>query len=371
MDGYPIVQYCAGGIGLPFRVNRFSLLVWIFLAAVSLGGCVSPLSTSPPVDVTSAPASATSQVVPSVTPAPTATTTPPAELAILLAPQGSDPAQAEKLRSALEGAIVQAGLRWEVRTVLNPQEQGLKLVIALPPDPGVENLALAAPQVQFVAVGMSGLQPTNNLSLVGGESRFDQQGFIAGVIAAMLTPDWRVGVIGMADTPEGKAARNGFMNGAVYFCGLCLAYHGPIFDYPLYVELPSEAGQADWQVAVDELVRQAVQTVYVYPGIATSANLERVAQAGMKIISSGTPPQGLEGRWIASIDEDPVEPILVHLPDLLAGNGGFQAPMGLILDTVNSDLFSPGRQALAEKILADLLSEWIDTGVDVLSGEHR
>jgi len=305
------------------------------------------------------------------TPAQVPTEPQPLPLAVLLAPVGSDPVLAESLRAGLEGPITQAGLRWEMRTELDPQEPGLRLVIALPPDPGISELASQAPQVQFVTVGMEGTPPMANLSQVGGEVRYDQQGFLAGAIAAMLTPDWRVGAVSTGDTTDGKAARNGFLNGAVYFCGLCQAYHGPIFDYPLYVEIPSNASQADWQAAVDALVSQAVNTVYVFPRAGQDDLLRALAQAGINIISSETPPEDIKAHWIASITTDPVAPILEHLPDLLAGKGGIDMTAPLVIREVNPALFSPGRQSLAEKIREDMLEGVIDTGVDPQTGETR
>jgi len=354
-----------------FRSFRLSILIWLCSSLVSLGACGPVSPSSQPVVTLPVSVTPTLQVAPSATPALTPTATQPAPLAVLLAPAGSDPARAETLRSALASPITQAGLRWEVRSELDPLEEGLRLVIAIPPDPGIVNLASAAPQVQFLAAGIPGIQPAANLSLVGGDIRFDQQGFLAGVIAAMLTPDWRVGAISVGDTPDGKAARNGFMNGAVYFCGLCLAYHGPIFDYPLYVEIPSGAGQAEWQAAVDALVRQAVKTVYVFPGAGEQATLEALAQSGINLISSGTPAENLRSQWIASIGMDPVSPILEHLPGLLEGRGGLDVLMPIVIQEVNPDLFSPGRQGLAEKIRNELLNGEIDTGVDPLTGEQR
>jgi hypothetical protein len=336
-----------------------------------LPACRSVSPTSQPVLTVPITSTATLQAFPSATPTQSPTETQPAPLAVLLAPVGSDPVLAESIHSALEEPITQAGLRWETRTELDPQEPGLSLVIALPPDPGISELASQAPQVQFVTVGMEDIPPMANLSQVSGENRYDQQGFLAGAIAAMLTPDWRVGAISTGDTTDGKAARNGFLNGAVYFCGLCLAYHGPIFDYPLYVEVPSNASQADWQVAVDALVSQAVNTVYVYPGVGQADMLEALAQAGINIISSGPPPENIKDHWVASITTDPVAPILEHLPDLLAGNGGIDMTAPMVIQEVNPALFSPGRESLAEKIQADILGEIIDTGVDPQTGETR
>ena len=356
---------------MDFRNRRLWILIAFFLMVIILGACQAALPTSLPVITVPIDETLTPQAVASVTPTRLPTETQEAALAVLLAPAGSDPMQVELLRSTLEGPLTQAGLRWEVRSDLDPFEAGLRLVFALPPDPGIADLASASPQVQFVAVNMPGIQPSANLSLVGGEPRFDQQGFLAGVIAAMLTPDWRVGVVSIADTPEGKAARNGFMNGAIYFCGLCQAYHGPIFDYPLYVEIPSGAGQADWQAAVDTLLSQAVKTVYVFPGAGEPSVLESLGQAGINIISSGAPPQNLSAQWIASIDVDSTASILEHLPDFLAGKGGLDITLPVVVRDVNPELFSPGRQKLAEEIRDQLLSGMIDTGIDPLTGDNR
>lgn len=98
--------------------------------------------------------------------------------------------------------------------------------------------------------------------------------------------------------------------------------------------------------------------------------LEALAGAGIKIISNGTPSENLRSHWVASLDGEPIPLILRHLPDLLEGKG-FAKSMPVVMREVNPDLFSPGRQALAEKIRNDLLSGAIDTGVDLLTGEVR
>jgi hypothetical protein len=45
--------------------------------------------------------------------------------------------------------------------------------------------------------------------------------------------------------------------------------------------------------------------------------------------------------------------------------------LGLGFTSVNHDLFSPGRQRMAEDLLAELLAGFIDTGVDPQTGESR
>ena len=355
---------------------------WAVILILSLGlaSCraSSPTATvdgpQPGLTPSAQSAVATSTAPQDAPPTTTPTPTPQPALAVLLAPPGSDSALAERMFKILQPNLEQAGLRWELRPALDAAglDADLRLVVVLPPDPGLAALAAAAPQAQFLAVGIPGLQPAANISLVGSQgARPDQQGFIAGVIAAAITPDWRVGVLGPGDSPAARAARQGFLNGAIYFCGLCLPYHGPTVDYPVFLDLPAGAGPAEIQAAVQGLKDLAVQTVYIVPGSLGSDLTGALAQAGVNVLGAGTPPPELAQQWVASVDSDPLPAILDLLPALLAGQGEQSLEMSLSMTNANQDLFSQGRQERVQEILADLLAGFIDTGVDPASGEPR
>ena len=246
------------------------------------------------------------------------------------------------------------------------------MVVSLPPDPGLANLAAAAPHTQFVAVGMPGVQPAKNLFVVGAQgARPDRQGFLAGDIAASITPDWRIGVINREDTGAGKAARQGFFNGATYYCGLCRSAYPPFYPYPLYVELPAQASQAEQQAAADYMIDHAAKTVYVYPGAGDEALLEYLAQKGVNLIGGANPPQAAESLWVASIQPDLLKAVRDLWPRLLKGEPGASVDVPLAITNANPALFSPGRQRLAQTTLDDLLAGFIDTGVDPQTGELR
>ncbi len=317
-------------------------------------------------------------IVPTITPEPlptvTATHTPAPLLAVLLAGPGADTVQAGVLQTTLNEIITAAGLRWQVRQQLTPADltPAVHLVVALPPDPGLAALAAAAPGTQFLAVGVPGLEPAANLSIVGAQGpRPDQQGFIAGYIAAMLTPDWRAGAITISDSVEGRAARSGFLNGAVFFCGLCNQSYPPFYDYPRYVELPASATAAEWQAAANHMIDYYVETVYVAPGAGDVAMLATLSAAGVNLIGSGIPGEAIQANWVLSFSSDPLAQVQAVLPQILAGRGGQNLPLPLEFSQINPELLSPGKQALAEQVLADLLAGYIDTGVDLATGENR
>lgn len=344
------------------------ILLSLLLAACGTLIPAAPTPTLPPSE-TPAPTA-------TLTPIPSATPTPLPPLGVLLAGPEADPALATMLQDVLYEPITQAGLRWQVRQRLEAQDldASLRLVVALPPDPGLDALAAAAPQTQFLAFGIPGLAPAPNLTSLGAQGeRIDQQGFIAGLIAAMITPEYRVGVISIADSVEGRSARTGFLNGVTFFCGLCTdpRFSPPYYGYPLYFELNSSAVSAEWQAAANYMVDHMVKTVYVYPGAGDAAMLELLATSGVNIISGGVPAEALQDRWVASLGTDPLAALQEVLPQVLNGQSGGELPLPLQISQVNPDLFSPGKQASVDEVLAELLAGYIDTGVDPATGESR
>jgi hypothetical protein len=342
--------------------KRLITLMLLILSGLAIYACSN---ATPPVTAPTGEAQSTATIQPSDTPVPTQTNTPMPPMAILLVPSQADAALAEEMGSALEELIAAAGLKWQVRQRLAPEDlvQELRLVIVLPPDPGVAELAASAPNTHFLAVGISGLQPTQNLSTLGAQSvQADQAGFMAGVIAAIITPDWRVGAISTSDTAGGVAARQGFVNGAVYFCGLCSPAYPPYVDYPVYVELPTGATPTEWQNAADFMAEQYVKTVYIYPEAGDEALRSYLAEKGMWLVGSEAPPAGLEASWVASLRPNLLHAVSEALPALLGGESGIDIAADLEIGAINAGLFSPGRQRLAEEILADLLAGYIGTG---------
>lgn len=323
-------------------------------------------STPEPGVTTTALPTATDTSVPSPTAQPMA--------AILIAPPGSDLALAEALKTRLGELASEDGIRFETRDQLAESDlgAGVRLVVVLPPDPGVLNLAQANPETQFLALGILDLGASQNLSVIGSAGdRPDQQGFLAGYLAAVITEDWRVGVVSSADAPAGLAARRGFENGVIFYCGLCRPAYPPFFQYPVSVDLPGGASQEEQKAAADALIASAVQTVYVYPGAGGQALLDELAQAGINIIGGATPPAGVKERWVATVSIDLLAALDQIWPDLVSGEGGINLDVPLYLADQNEALFSPGRQRLVEKMLADLLAGYIDTGVDPQTGEPR
>ena len=295
------------------RIPFEFLYLVLLLSLLALAAC----RAAPPGPTTNPEApTATLSTIETATDTPAPTPTSQTAQVILLALAGSDPGDMLALQNVLGELAVQDSLSFETRTDLAAPEfgSGARLVVAMPPDPGIINLAAANPQVQFLAVGIPGIQAASNLSVIGSEGeRPDQQGFLAGYLAAVITKDWRAGVISRGDMVEGKAARLGFTNGVIFYCGLCRPAYPPFIQYPQYVELSEGASQAEQQAAADILIQNGVKTVYVFPGAGDETLLDYLAQAGVNLIGSGTAPEQLRSSWIASIRVDEIERYPAHL----------------------------------------------------------
>lgn len=357
---------------MQLNIRRIACALIISCLGIAFSACATIVPTAKPTFTSSPSPTATVTLTPTITPTPT----PPAPIAVLWAGPGSDRTQVANLQTELNNIVTDAGLRWQVRQQLTTNDllPELRLVVALPPDPGLAELLPEAPDTQFLAIGISGLESAPNLTTIGAEGdRPDQQGFIAGVIAAMLADDWRVGVISQSDTLEGQAALTGFLNGVTYFCGLCRPAHPPFYEYPLQVALPSTATSIEWQEAANYMMDHEALSVYVYPGARDEAMLSILAAGDINIISSGEPAQGSRSKWVVSLTSDPLTLIQDQVAGLLNGSltGGRSLAVPITFTNINPSLFTPGKQKLAEQVLSDLQAGFIDTGVDLTTGENR
>ncbi|HEY47243.1 MAG: hypothetical protein AMJ88_00360 [Anaerolineae bacterium SM23_ 63] len=355
--------------------HRSNLTVVAILAlsgvlGLILGACGSPMVASEITPTDDERVTLTPEPTPTLS--PTFTLSPPR--VILLASEEIDPELFSSVEEVIRELANEGGYVVETRTSLSSEEidASFQLVVGFPPDQDLEILAESMEAVQFLAVGISGLSTSDNLSVIGPMGfRPDQLGFIAGYISAVITQDWRVGVIGRSDTPTGQAGLNGFVNGARYFCGTCRPIFPPYVQYPIQVGLSEVEIQNAWQEAVDILIEAAVHTVYVSPEIEDPRLLSALVESGMILIGGHRPGDELLRNWVATLRVDPAEAVRDLWEDLLGGQGGASVPIPMIIQDANPDLISYGRQRLVETILQELLEGFIDTGVNPLTGQNQ
>lgn len=338
------------------RSTLFPVLLIGLLTLSLLTNCARPAQPTPEL------ATPTETPIPTFTPPPTAAI----PLVILVLPADMDQETSALYQKTVYDLSQAEGYRFQVRNSLSitDLEPMLKIVIALPPDPGIVSLAAAAPQTQFLAVNIPGITAGDNIStLASANTRPDIPAFMAGYIAAMLTEDYHIGMIIPKDNPEALKAVTAYKTGMDYYCGLCNPWAGPFYDYPIWVEIPSDAKPSEYPAYVDYLsVRYKVETIYLYPDIATPEILSYISTSGLLQLGAFTPEQDYDG-WVVSIQPDDVRAIQLAWPDLVAGRGGLTVPAPLVLKNADPDLFGAGKQRLAQEILDDVLAGYISTGV--------
>ena len=334
--------------------QRFITLLIVIMVALSGCGGGQPAATSTPalIDTPIGP--------------PASTPTPVTPLAILVIPADLDADTSNLYEKTVYDLAQTSGLRFQVRNTLTPAdlEPGLRVVISLPPDPGIAALAAAAPQVQFLAINIPGVVAGGNVSVLGSASQSDIPAFLAGYTAALITDDYRIGMIIPKDNADALRALNAYASGMAFYCGICRPFYVYNWTFPQYVEIPTDEDKSHYNAYADILILQyKVLTIYLYPDIATADLENYIGTTGVSMIGTTTPAQRPAG-WAMTIQPDVIKGIQNAWPQLISGQGGatVQSPLGL--NDIDPTLLSPGRQRLVEKTLNDLQSGLITTGAN-------
>lgn len=326
---------------------RLRFVILFIVVAVFLGACGAPQESA-----TATPLPTDTPVIPP-TVAPTATT----PLAILVVPAELDADTSNLYQKTVYDLAQGSGYRFQVRNTLSPTdvaEPGLHIVIALSVDPGIAALAAAAPQVQFLAINLPSIAPGGNISVLGGNSQSDVAAFLAGYTAAMVTDDYRIGMLMPRDNGDAIRALNAYAAGMRYYCGSCRPLFFYNWTYPQYVDIAADEDRSVYHAYADILLMQyKVRTIYLYPDIYTEELASYIGTTGTYLIGT-TSPEQRPGGWVMTIQPDVIKAIQNAWPQLVSGQGGVtvQSPLGL--SDIDPSILTPGKQRLVEQVLNDL-----------------
>jgi len=341
-------------------------IYWFLLIILLLTGCGGNGEN------TVSPGEGTVTAVSEPTLIPTSTPTQLTPVGVLLTPPGSDQGLIDDLNPIVGNYIRDLGLRFQVLINLSPddfQQEEYQIVVVLVPFPDLQALAESAPDTKFLAVGFNDLAPTANLSILhSGGGDYDIQGFIAGYIAALITPDWRVGALSMQENPDALAARDGFRTGVKYYCGLCNPKYSPTginYLYPKYIDLPVDATDSQISANVDFMVDRVVNTYYIVPGVGTPLMYRMLTAYEKNIIGSGSDfLEEYKDYWVVSLEYDLVGALEEFWPQFMETDSGLEHISPLLLADINYDLLTEGKVIAVEKILEEVSQGYIKTSYE-------
>ncbi|MBI5964468.1 MAG: hypothetical protein HY863_13405 [Chloroflexi bacterium] len=334
------------------RVKHFFFAILIIAILSACGGKTTEV------------AGPTAVPTPTQSPPPTMIPTLSTPLALLVVPADMDKAVSDLYQKTVYDLAQQSGFRFQVRNTLTPVDLAdptLKVVIVLPPDPGIATLASTAPGVQFLAVDIPNLTAGGNLSVLAGNSQVDVTAFLAGYIAAMVSDEYHIGIIIPKDNADAQRAYYAFKNGKSYYCGLCRTFYISQVEYPAFIEIPADEDPARYGGYANLLINeQKVYTLFVHPSLASADFLSYIGTQGVMLIGTSM-PEPRPGGWVATIRPDTIKAIQSAWPNLIAGQGGIdvQSPLGLA--DVDPTLLTPGKLRLAQETLDALLAGRIST----------
>lgn len=334
------------------RVKYFILAALIFAVLSACGGT----STEIPAPT----------VVPTQTPPPTATVipTPSTPLAILVLPVDMDKDSSDLYQKTVYDLAQQSGFRFQVRNALAPADLAdptLKVVIVLPPDPGVASYISAAPGAQFLVVNIPNLTAGGNLSVLAPDTQVDLPAFLAGYTAALLTEEYHIGMLYPQGDAEAARAAAAFNNGMKYYCGLCNRIYFTNIEYPTFLDIPADEDPSKFGGYANLLINDRdVNALYIYPSLASDDLLSYIGTQGVLLFGTSM-PEPRPGGWVMTISPDTVKAIQTAWPGLSTGQGGInvQSPLGLA--DVDPSLLPAGKLALVQETLDNLIAGLILT----------
>lgn len=276
---------------------------------------------------------------------------------MLWAPASADSAMAQTYGAQLQAYASQNALRFEAFEELNPGQLGeqTQLVVALADPADVQAMAEAHVHVQFLLVGNLQESSLTNLHVLSQTQALPEHiSFLAGLAAVLGTPEYRVGSITQINSPAGTLARDGFLTGARYYCGLCRSRYTPLVVYPIQAEIETAE---NWKGALDSLLAQSVKTIFVQAELSSPELIDALNSHGITLVALEG-QNGIEAAQglLGVLSTGGMTDILPIVERLLAGEAFGDIKMGIELTRIDESKLGAGRQILFNRFKEDLLN---------------
>lgn len=326
-----------------------------------------------PARATVLPATIASEPTQPIVDTPVPLTPTPLPALTVLVSSEDDPTGA-LLDPVLAGLSAESGFRFEHLSELPPDLAGdnVNIAVVVAPMDGLSTLAAASPSLQFISIGVPGLTPSTNLSVVEPLSdRLDDLAFLGGYAAALVSEDWRVASLSRPEDAAGAMTRIAFANGAEFLCGLCRTVSPPYPGFPVDYPLPAPGDAQTLGSTLAQIDQDKVEIVFLQPGTYDSSLVDRLAEMGVHLIGLGPPGADPSPAWIATIEGDPARAVESVWSAASSGESGGSIQMPLRVSLIDPTRLTPGRLLQLQSIVDELDLGYIGTGVDPLTGDPQ
>jgi hypothetical protein len=329
------------------------LWAFVLLGMLVLSACRSVGSETPAAQGTATFTAAASPPV-------TQTATP--QHVLLVVPEGIGGLASDRIRTAVDQLASGTGLLVEEQTSLPAQIDGeYALAIMLYPDQAFLEAARANADLAFVAIAALDFPAETNLWVIGNQGTgMESASFLAGYIAAMITPEWRTGAIESFDSWSGMQLDQAFVNGGAFFCGLCRPKYPPFYTYPASLAMNSLDESAALTVisTIEEMDLSTVWASYEVLQILSRFDLP----GRTSFLGESRPADFRQEAWIAAVRPAP-EQRLAELWGLIrSGAPAEQVGIPIVIEDINPSILTPGKLELARRVGDELAAGYIDTG---------
>lgn len=331
--------------------NHLKSIIWIVCIVVLfiLTSCApdSSTGTDQTAESTVAP-TATATIQP-----PTAT--PALPTVMLVYTESADPDIVAQTQAELEILAEADGLVMEVIEGGLPEvlTSNVEVVVGVGQGLDLSGLAASSPETKFIVLENPDAVPSENLSVIGDPTvEAQQQVFMAGYLAALVSSDYKVAGLFSSDT--GSENINAFVIGAEYFCGLCQPEFPPYNDYPLTATFSSGGAINAFESTVDNLISSDVEILYLQGTLVSQEKLTYLSEVGLMVVSDSAPDMR-RNNWIGTVSPDPVAVLSDIWEDMMAGSVGVQVSAPIALIENDAGLVSEGRKRLFDEMAADVM----------------
>lgn len=321
-----------------------------------LGMAACSPETADPVTPSTEETEVVTQSVEEPDPAPSPTPSPEPPVVLFVVGENADDWMVDRLQAILGELTAESSLGLVVQEGLTGGSlpQNARVVVGVNFDGDPAGLAASNPGTSFVFVDQVEAVPGTNLSVIG-DPAIDQQrqSFMAGYLAALVSSDYKVAGLIPSDHSLSAVMTDAFVVGVEFFCGVCNPLYPPFQNFPQWELLPVESAADGFQPAVDTLVINGVEVLYVQGSLASPELLTYLVDRNIKVVSDEV-PDTLRNNWVGTVTTDPGPALIEIWPDLLAGSGGVQVPSAIALTDTNAGLISEGRLRLFEEMADEL-----------------